>query len=54
MEYHSADETKVEERLSELETRISAVAVQRRKLLAIYVKDGNMNEGGVPTSRPWH
>jgi site-specific DNA recombinase len=44
MEYHAADDTKVKERLSEMESRISTVAAQRKKLLAIYVKDRRMDE----------
>src|SRR5438876_3131135 len=43
-EYHAADDTKIKERLFELDTQISTVALQRKKLLAIYVKDRRMDE----------
>ena len=44
MEYHAADDTKIKERLFELETQISTVALQRKKLLAIYIKDRKLDE----------
>ncbi len=43
-EYRSSDTLNITDRLSELDLRISAVGLQRKKILGVYLRDANLDQ----------